>query len=347
MNPLSLNRTLLWKEWRLNRWYFGTAMMLMSVQTMLMPVLYWIDMLVRPSIYRGRDMAGWSLEISNMFSGVSASALSNLGFYAAIGIGVLLVSQERNHNTLDFLVATPVSRREIIRAKFFVGAGVITAIMLINYIYIAGAAWMLPAKYTPTLAGKWFILVTTALLAVYSLSFFMATVTGTGIAAGIGAFGLIFSPQLMAGLVVLIAQSFMFDEGGAVHDTVSNIADHFTLPYYLPGSGFGFISNPWQTMYGPEALAMLAVFLGFYLLSVPVFEINPLEKNGQVFLFGDIRTLANVVLSFIAATVGMRAVFEVYRPGVPALIALFIGIFCTGYFVILLFFRLQRKLGFK
>lgn len=347
MNPLSLNRTLLWKEWRLNRWYFGMAFMLMSVQTMLMPVLYWVDMLVRPSVYRGRDMAGWSLEITNMFGGVTASSLSNLGFYAAIAIGVLLIGQERTHNTLEFLVATPVSRREIIRAKYFVGAGVIIAIMLINYIFIAGAALMLPAKYTPAVAGKWFILTTNALLAVYSSSFFMASVTGTRIAAGISAFGLIFSPQLAAGLIVLIAQSFGFDEGGGVHDAVSNIADHFTLPYYLPGSGFGFISNPWQAMYGREALAMLAVSLGFYLLSVPVFEKNPLEKNGRVFLFGDVRTFANVVLSFTAATVGMRAVFEVYRPGAPALIALFIGVFCTSCFIISVIFRFLRKLGLR
>ena len=348
MMPLSLNKALLWKEWRQSHWLFGVAFLLMSFTTIFQTLIFWIVKAIRPSVYvynHNIDPTLWSWSIANMINYNYDSSLNIIGVYVAIGIGVQLMARERSHNTLEFLVATPVSRREIVQVKYFLGAGVILVILLVNFLFVSMAALILPAKYTLIAAVKWFALAGAVLLAIFSISFFVSIITGNSFAVLIGV-QVIFSPFFIGEMLlkILACYGIIPYTNSRIHEVVSYIGEHLTLPFYL---GHGDARDVGEMMLALDIPIMLLVALVFYLFSVSLFERNPLERNGQVLMFGNFMSMLKVGVPFIAAVIATAIMAEEFKLGVLIMITIFLGVCAVGMAVFSLINRIRRNLGFR
>jgi hypothetical protein len=351
------NKALAWKEWRQNWWQFWTAFVLISATPMIGTLWYFF---IKAVVDPGASFAGgdgftsanaWSYLITQAVSGESVS--SSTGYpavFIALALGVNLIAQERTHNSLEFLVSTPVSRREIAATKYLMGAGVIVAIMAVNLLFILFMALVLPATYTTPAVLAWFAVTTSVLLAVYSLGFLIAAITGNLPAAFLGALGLAFAPkyalELLQQLLLACFQIAWFDYHGPVYRVLEHLGNLLTLPYYLkPYSYMEFhvlYASPLAGGWLVPPLLLAAA--GFSVLGVRLFERNPLERTGEILMFGDFKALVKVAVSLLAAAVVTMASSHVLKAGPLISLLVFLGIYVAGSACFSLFYRSRRGL---
>ncbi len=347
MKRLCLNRGLVWKEWRQNWWRFWAVGVLMSMTPVLGTIFILIIRAVEPTAYFNgttfsQDPTIWSFPIAEMVHGTSgSSSMGTLAVVLALGLGAVLLAQERHQNTLEFLVATPVSRREIAATKFLVGAGAITGIMLVNLLFIVVMAAILPARYTNSAALVWFGATTPVLLAAYALGFLVAAVTGNLLASLFGALGLLYFP----GFALFFLQELLVSFGiirfsDPVSAFLEGLGRHLILPVYLEGYRYGDVSE-WLA---PGMLLAAAVF---FLLAVYLFERNPLERTGQILMFGNTRAIFRVGISLFAATLASIITPDILgnRPGAALMLGVFLGTYALCSALILIFYKVQRSPG--
>lgn len=346
---LSFNRALIWKEWRQHRWLFGLAFILMSLQPIFQTVWYWAGQVVFRA--PGGQLPvpdAWSLEIARMFN-QNTHSITALGSLVAIFLGIHLIAGERANSTLDFLVSGPVGRREIIAAKYFVGAGVIAGILLVNFLFAAGAAMALPAKYTIAIAAKWFALAGAMLLVNFSMGFFAAVITGNWWAALICNYVLFLLPQIISSIVFNTVNIFTFlISGRAVGswfiNTVNHVEQHFSPFYYLNIDARRLAG---EAVFTWDIPALLLAALVFFLLAARLFESNPLERNGEISIFGGYRVVVKAILALIGALIGSALIRNVFKPEAPVIPGVFLGVFVAGYIFLSFFFRRRRRPGVK
>ena len=219
-------------------------------------------------------------------------------------------------------------------------------ILLVNFLFVSMAALILPAKYTLIAAVKWFALAGAVLLAIFSISFFVSTITGNNFAAVIGVQGVIFSPFIIGEMLLKILASYGIITWGnsRIHDVVSYIGEHLTLPFYL---GYGDARDVGEMMLALDIPIMLLVAMVFYLFSVSLFERNPLERNGQVLMFGNFMSMLKVGVPLIVAVIATAIMAEEFKPGVLIMITIFLGVYAVGMTIFLLIDRIRRSLGFR
>ncbi|GAA5346988.1 ABC transporter permease subunit [Planifilum fimeticola] len=190
-----LNKALLWKEWRQNRWLLLLLLLFVIYTPIIDAVIFWVDTMM--GMYRGLyglfgSADPWSFKVTSAIKGlmVDESDGWGMGFNplfplapVAVGLwGVLLIARERTPNTLEFLAAAPVSRREIAVTKFFFGAMSIIGMMTVNLLFVLGIMLVAPVGYTWTEALFWFAYCVSYLLSLFSLGFLIAVVTGNWVA---------------------------------------------------------------------------------------------------------------------------------------------------------------------
>lgn len=338
MKLFPLNKALLWKEWRQHHWLLWLAFFII----ILVPVLGTLGLLIgealRPTFFNrtGHPM-NWSGIIANMFF-AGTNSIFGLWAYVVIGMGIMTVSSDRINRGFEFLITTPVSRREILNSKFFLGAVAIAIMMAVNYLFAVGAAMILPAQYNIQSATEWFLLAGSVLLAIYSLSFFVATITGNVLAAGVGAFGLLVSPTLIHnGLSELIGLTYTYANSSYMQ-TSSYLQKLFFIPEYLVYD----ISNVDGSVILINTFTMFLVSIVFYILAVVFFEKNPIELNGHLLLFGKIDILAKFGLPFLIAGMGTSPFFGGHRVNGSIM---FIGVYMISFLVISYIFRFYRARG--
>jgi ABC-type transport system involved in multi-copper enzyme maturation permease subunit len=210
--------------------------------------------------------------------------------------GVLLIARERTPNTLEFLAAAPVSRREIAVTKFFFGAMSIIGMMTVNLLFVLGIMLVAPVGYTWTEALFWFAFCVSYLLSLFSLGFLIAVVTGNWV-ANLGAV------LLCSHLHWLLADTIRFfglpmGLSDSALERIRNGLEYIDLFFYLSYYAIG------QVHMGHVA-ALFTAFLVLGMLSLRLFEKSPLEKNGQAFVFGSARLFWRFFIPLIpAALVG-------------------------------------------
>jgi hypothetical protein len=206
--------------------------------------------------------------------------------------GILLIARERMPNTLEFLAAAPVSRREIAVAKFFFGTVSIVGMMTVNLLFVLGLSLVAPAGYTLPEALFWYVYCVSFLLSIFSLGFLIAVVTGNWMAS-LGAAVLYFLlSRVIFGVIHFFAVPMGIPDPALARIRVGmEYADPFTyLQIYQSG----------QAHMG-HVTALFAVFLVLGILSLRLFEANPLEKNGQAFMFGNSRLFWGFFIPLIPA----------------------------------------------
>ncbi len=285
-------------------------------------------------------MDAWSLEIARMFT-QNTHSITALGSLIAMLLGIQLIAGERANNTIVFLAAAPVSRRDIIAAKYFVGAGAIIGILLVNFLFVAGAALAFPAKYTVGMAAQWFALATAVLLVHFSMGVFAAVITGNWWAAFVGNYVLFFIPKIIGSILVNAVGAIVFIASGRpmgdrLIDLIKRGEQYFLPFYYLDIEAR---RRAGEAVFTWDIPVLFLAALIFFLLATRLFESNPLERNGEISIFGGYRVVVKAILALIAATI-VTAVAGVFsEPAAPLVPGIFLGVFIAGYVYLSFFFK--------
>jgi ABC-type transport system involved in multi-copper enzyme maturation permease subunit len=300
MKLLYWNKALAWKEWRQNSLRFWGLFIIMS----LTPVFSAIFTLALGALYPEAWFNGgayhantWSEGIALMVNSGDNWIMRTLVPILIMVLAVLIVAEERSNNSLEFLLATPVSRREVLSTKFLLGAGVITAIMVFEFLFMLGLNICLPAKYSIGAAGEWFLLTTSVYLAIFALALLAASITGNFRTALFAAIIFIYFPRILAEILGELFAAFDLYPGMFLipyRETLAFWANHLTLPYYLDHYCYGQL-NVWAVL-----LIILAAII-FYRLAIRFFEHNQQERNGQALMLANSAQILKVGTSILLA----------------------------------------------
>jgi ABC-type transport system involved in multi-copper enzyme maturation permease subunit len=342
MNLFPLNKGLMWKEWRQNRWAFWLGLVILSFPGILYTLLRMYDSYAHPMAPEYQAMA-WR-EVSDIGYNV---LLGHIPFfpYAALGaagLGGFLLSQERTWaNTLDFLVATPVSRREIISAKFVTGLKMIGIVWVVNLAFVLLMALLFHSQFSGWLVIKFFGAHAVFLLAIYSAGFLVAAFCGNILSTAIGLVALNVGPYLIGNTLLDFTQRYVvhdFSSGnGMYYQTFARVMDALSL--------FHYATLEVDRIDSIQVVCLLAVALVFYLLTLYVFERNAMERNGRLLMFGDFWKLAQLFVPLVFALI---FAFEQGGPvDMLQSVITFVITFVVLYVLIKIVRRVMRSFGFR
>ncbi|TCP52537.1 ABC-2 family transporter [Tumebacillus sp. BK434] len=267
-----LNKTLLYKEWRDHRFLFLVYFCLISIPAITYPIIFWLTL---PTKYNELDWTQmtWLRDAQQMLSGGEPFSII-ISIFIAIGVGAMMLTNDRVTNTLEFLAALPVSRREIVTAKYAVGTLFFLVTVALNV--LALLFWKLlfgDVRYEAVEAVEWGVQFAGVLLALYSVSFLMSTIAGNRMAAGM--LGLTATLGLHVFIGVLdeaITPNFPYEKSWL---------QHLSLLNYLPSVSHPFGNEqPYLIFLGLAAFSLLCWFL-----SVKLFQSNPFENHGRFLVY--------------------------------------------------------------
>ena len=275
---MKVNLGLLWKEWKQHWWKCWTAFVLMSITPIISPAFGYIISKFDPNVSH-QFYSVWLEAFLQIASGdLGQSSLGMMAVWVVLGLGVVLLGEERNQKSLDYLAAMPISRREIVSAKYLLGIIAIVIITLVNMIVISATVFFVSGpQFNPAIL-VWFAVTTSVLLAVFSVAFLAATITGNLVASLMGAIALVFGPRLILALIssLLTSHGIISWEGGQL---IMDVGRTLTLPEYIKTYNYGQTS----LVIVP---AMLAVAGASFTLAVRMFENNHLERDGRILMLG-------------------------------------------------------------
>ena len=288
---------LLWKEWRQYYWSFILAFIVIGLEPVLVPITYWV--------YRSGRADAWSDGIKTILA-TGSSTTETVAIIAVIVLAALMLAGERGSG-LNYLVSTPVSRRQIISAKYIVGSLGILAIMLFISLFLIVAGQLLPASYSTLEVIQWAMLTTVALLCLFSLALLVASFSGGLLSSIIFAHIIIGLPWILVSLTLQVFRQFC-QVSSALEFKARYIVTYLFIPDYISRDGryiWSGNSNHFIDRVIPDypleiTLLLLASFL-FFWLAIKTFEKNPLERQGELLLFGNFKQIGAVFLSFLMA----------------------------------------------
>lgn len=290
MKRLYLNRALLWKEWQQNRWLFLAAALLMS------PLYPIFDYLTRQSSPVTATQI-WQRRIG--WYGTHFPEFIWLKAVVVLLIGIALLASERRSNTIEFLAAAPVSRREIVVTKYLVGVAFVVIAQLLSFLMLACVSLFNDADVMAP--ASWYVGTTIVLLTIFSVSFFCATVTGNFLSATGLAVLVSYGPLFLLSMYNNLMIGFLQDRDWYqyIRWELFRWVENLTLFTYLGGE-----RSSLHLLYEGQGwllLRMTPICIIALALSVICFEKNSFEKNGQWLMFGNPLTIAKVIASLLVA----------------------------------------------
>ncbi len=301
---LPVNKGLLWKEWQQNRMYFLAAFLIMSYDPLIKPLGYGIKGLFGTD--SGRYTVAHALgNISGMFSAASYhNTMEQMGMYIVVLLGIIILIQERS-GSLNYLLSTPVSRTEIITAKFLTGSAAITGIIAINALFIIIAGLILPVDYSTESVIKWAVLTTAAFIALFSLGLMIASFTWHLLSSLCLAMLFTGLPPMLGAMIINYNTIQIFNFSPAFISKVNMIAHYLTIPAYITRESEYMRNAPIAIKLHPnyplETFLLILLMGLFVMLAVKWFKNNPMENNGQMFMSGNATHIAQIVLAAIIA----------------------------------------------
>lgn len=337
-----LNQGLLWKEWVQYRWYFLLAFIIIGLDPVVLPIIMWILQGSGKVVSLAPDV--WSNGIKHML-GTGGSNPESWAMIAVVILAAVMLGGERG-SSLNYLVTTPVSRCQIIEAKFMVGGGAIIAMMLLLTLFMLAAPHFYPARYTSHEVVLWALLTTAALLCLFSLALLTAAFSGGVLSSALFTAIIMGLPWLLVSLLLHIISRFC-----QISSTLAIKARYITylfIPDYITRDG-RYISYGDQVLdrtipdYPLEITILLAACLLFFALARQIFARNPLEKQGELLLFGNFKHIGQISLSFLMA---LAWAGEVASSG--AWFWFYLAVMWLGlYLAIAVIWRLLRWLNFR
>lgn len=301
-----LKKAILWKEW-------------VSTRTTLAGLLGLLLMVYPVSIHLG--VPG------------SLRLVQNTAPLVAAGIGFILaitaLAGERKHNTIDFLLSLPFSRRELFINKITFHLTSLVMIMALNYGALL-AVWNFNANVKDALEiyliHNLFFVFTVAAIFTFAFTLIFTTIAGSRMAAGVftGIFYIL--PMGFVGLLALTVWPYWPE--------INEHTNKF-LRWGFRFSPIEIISPTIILSNWPWILAASAVLvLGSSLLFVR----NPVEKNGHVVVFTALEPVLKVGVSICSAL--LLGAFAAINPILHAFFALLGGV--GGWVIVTWLIRRSR-----
>ena len=297
MKLLSFNKALLWKEWRQNRLLFGLLFVLMSLPVA-NNIRLWLMYTETPPRFFNGEPVGWLSAI--MFKGIIAY-IDRPGTLLIIAFGLFLLTRERTGNNLGFLLATPVSREEILKAKYFMGAAAVSANMIFYVLFLMIIWLVLPIRFAFYYVMFVFVINTLVLLAVYSLAFCISTIAGNLVSVCLLTLGALFVPAITLGY---LSNFFKMDHW--MYNLISKVLIIFNSVASL---GEARKVALWKI---PTLVTLILVC---YFLAKHFFKKNKVENNGRFLAIGENQTIKSTITIIFLSSIAMisSAIFRAYQ----------------------------------
>ena len=294
---MRIMRGLLWKEWRQYGWTFGLAFIVISLEPVLVPISYWL--------YRVGNRDAWSYGIKAILA-PGLSTTETTAMIVAVLLAALMLAGERGSG-LNYLVSTPVSRRQIIAAKFISGSLALTVIMAAITLFLLVAGHLLPAQYSNQEVLPWALVTTAALLCLFSLALLMASLSRGVLSAALFTAIIMALPWMLTSQILYVMQQF-YQVSATLELKARYIVTYLFIPDYISRDGRyiwdsngNMVIDRIITDYPLEVTLLLLAALCFLGLAIKIFEKNPLERQGELLLFGNFKQIGLLFFSFLGA----------------------------------------------
>ncbi|MGI6412391.1 MAG: ABC transporter permease [Syntrophomonadaceae bacterium] len=299
---LPVNPGLLWKEWQQNRLYFLAAFLVMTYDTIMKPLGYWIKGMLG-SAAGAYTMIGALDQISNVLSAAAYhNTMEQIGPFIVLLLGVTILIQERS-GSLNYLISTPVSRKEIIVAKSCTGSAAIAGIMAVNALFLIITGLMWPVDYSTVLVIKWTVLTTAIFIAIFNLGLMVASFTGNWFSAIVLSMLLANLPSMLRNLLINSTTMEIFNLSPAFIHRVNMMAHYLTIPAYITRDSEYMRNAPLATQLYPayplETMILVLLTALLLLLAIRIFQNNPLENNGQMLMSNRAAHIAVIILALL------------------------------------------------
>jgi ABC-type transport system involved in multi-copper enzyme maturation permease subunit len=307
------NRVLLEKEFYHNRGYHLVAVLLFIFGPVVATLIAWLTGSLSSRVYFLYSMLHFGS--AEQAGPVSYSGTGMTLFWiTSILLGSLLLGEERK-GSLNYLVSTPVSRREIMVAKFMAGAGAIIFAMGINSLFLAGLSMIHPVPYTGQDVLNWALLLTSACLAFFTLALMVSTFTAGVLSAGMVTFFLSYLPSAVISLADTAAARY-FDISESLSIKLYYLGSYLSIGDYITRNSREQVTSidHWENSmmkgiatngvlppdYMLESLFLLLGVVILLFLAVKIFERAALELVGSVFASSTARRVSlAIVIIFI------------------------------------------------
>ncbi len=299
---LPVNQGLLWKEWQQNRLYFLAAFLIMSYDTIIKPLGYGIKAIL------GSGSGAYTMSsalgpVSNVLSPLAYhNSMEQIGASLSILLGILILTQERS-GSLNYLLSTPVSRKEVILAKSCTGGLAIISIMIVNALFLIMAGLIWPVDYSTVLVVKWAVLTTAIFIALFNLGLMVAAFTGHWLSAIGLSFLLSNFPAILGSMLVNFNAIQIFNLSPAFIHRINMIAHYLTIPAYISRDSDYMRDLPIAIKLHPnyclETLILVLLTALLLLLAIRIFQNNALENNGQMLMSNRAAHIAVIILALL------------------------------------------------
>lgn len=304
---------LLEKEWRQNRGYFLATLLVITYAPVFKSILH---------LFQGAASIGqWEQELDYVLLAASVARplaytglLEWLPVTGAVLLGIIILGEERR-GSLIYLVSMPVSRRQIILAKFFPGTAAIILSMLVNGLFLVSLDLVHPMAYNSIDVLNWVLLTGATCVCCFTMALMVSTFTSGILAAGVVWYFLSFLPGIGTGIIEGIGARY-FAVAESVSIKLYKLGSYLNLSDYITHSSRHITSvkhySNWLTIsigansgLGPDyVLESSLLFLGvlsFLVLAVVIFERVSLQTGGLVFASSTARkTGITIVALFIS-----------------------------------------------
>ncbi|MGF9724609.1 ABC transporter ATP-binding protein [Bacillus sp. Nf3] len=206
---------------------------------------------------------------------------------------------ERNKGQIDFTLSLPFSRTTIYHTKFFLGAGIITLVHVLSYVFTYILILCIQPQYTIAFNSGYLIALVSTLM-FYSLCLAAGALTGSAISQAIVTFSTSILPYLLIWLPMFHLDYLLKTDRSWVDISY----DYFIMPiapitYITDRFQFrNLVENPiWFT--GVEFIVPIVMLIVFYLIGLFSFIKHPVERNGRFFVYPKMdRPIQILVIAF-------------------------------------------------
>ncbi|MGI6435962.1 MAG: ABC transporter permease subunit [Syntrophomonadaceae bacterium] len=295
---------LLDKEWRHSRGYLLATLLFIIFAPVIKTSFYLFQGTAQMELW-GQELHyalqfGTGLRRPETYSGL----LQWLPLTGAVLLGIIILGEEQR-GSLRYLASMPVSRRQIILAKFFSGAAAILLAMLINGLFLIALDCLYPMPYNGINVLNWVLLVSALCLGYFTMALMVSTFTTGVLAAGAVVYLLNFLPGMVAAMIEGIAARY-FAVAESISINILKLGSYLDLFDYVTRSERNITSvdhfSNWlitgttaNSGIGPdyllESLILLAGVLLFLVLAVIIFERISLQTGGSIFVTSTARKL--------------------------------------------------------
>jgi len=338
---------LLDKEWRHSRGYLLVTLLLIIY----VPVIKTIFSLLQGEtalVQWGQEL-NYALQFGTSHIQMCPSGYSGLlewlPYMGSAFLGIIVLGAEKR-GSLQLLVSMPVSRRQIILAKFFSGAATILLAMLINCLFLIGLNWLHSMPFSSLDILNWGLLAGAVCLGYFTMALMVSTFTAGVLAPGVLVFLFgIMLPGMLSAMIENIAARY-FAVSQAVSIRIYTIGSYFNLHNYISRSDryithidhyysnfttiTGIASNSANRPdYLMESCLLLVGVLLLLVLAVMIFERVSLSAGGPIFSSSRVRKAGlGLGATYIASILVLpRAetllAFSIYM-------VILTGLICTG-----------------